>query len=317
MEEVVDKCASMLLSSSPEAMTASADFFKGLSGDPSGRCSEGLCFSSVLQELLAYERGAIFDHLLRQMLADPGNCGEMRIQKLYSCKILATFSESEAVAKYCAKDKQRARSLLKALLEAQAYLLHIIRGQLREGKPNQEFEEMVKRDKGKGRHEFLELALENIKAFASFISASKHFRLALQQSDCFFRDLESLVARNITKRASAQLQQKAVKNLCRLLHSLCRFGDTKDWAINSGLVRIHAAVTRLMALDGTKVSEAPIVCSWEKCDEGSELDAGRQFSKCANCSLAYYCSKEHQKLHWSVHKKQCKVKTSDPAPQSG
>lgn len=28
-------------------------------------------------------------------------------------------------------------------------------------------------------------------------------------------------------------------------------------------------------------------------------------SKCAACSLVAYCSKEHQKAHWSQHKNKC------------
>jgi hypothetical protein len=34
---------------------------------------------------------------------------------------------------------------------------------------------------------------------------------------------------------------------------------------------------------------APAVCSWEHCGAGSELEAGRPFSKCAGCHLALYC----------------------------
>ena len=35
--------------------------------------------------------------------------------------------------------------------------------------------------------------------------------------------------------------------------------------------------------------EMPIVCSWELCETGSVIDAGKLFSKCSKCSLAYYC----------------------------
>jgi hypothetical protein len=35
--------------------------------------------------------------------------------------------------------------------------------------------------------------------------------------------------------------------------------------------------------------EAPMVCSWEHCEAGTNVEASRTFSKCANCSLAFYC----------------------------
>ncbi|GAQ90613.1 hypothetical protein KFL_006620080 [Klebsormidium nitens] len=365
---------------------------------------------------MAYKRGAIVDHLLQQMLTAPGDSDKMRIRQLYSCRLIVFFSENEAVAKYCVKERERARPVAEALLDAQAYLLHMIPGQLRETKPVQDSELLVKREKGKGRYEFLDLALENIKGFANFFRASKHFRQALQQSETFFPDLESLVSRNITKRASAHLQEKAAKHVSRLLHIFSQFEDCQHWTIDSGRLRIHAAAARLLRLDGVTEgfvkgwkklggpssagsvplatswqlrkhlessekkllyfdrrirnagdphtarklrqewldmnegalatmgwpalercgglpsvaqgpeqdglrfakavaragsSAAPVVCSWEMCTEGSVLDAGRQFSKCANCSLAFYCSKEHQKLHWTSHKKQCKAETSD------
>lgn len=36
-------------------------------------------------------------------------------------------------------------------------------------------------------------------------------------------------------------------------------------------------------------SNVPAVCSWEHCGAGSELEAGRPFSKCSGCHLALYC----------------------------
>lgn len=36
-------------------------------------------------------------------------------------------------------------------------------------------------------------------------------------------------------------------------------------------------------------SDVPVVCSWEHCEVGSMPEDGSRFSKCAECSLAYYC----------------------------
>ena len=33
--------------------------------------------------------------------------------------------------------------------------------------------------------------------------------------------------------------------------------------------------------------------------------------KCGGCGLVYYCSRECQKKHWKVHKKECKTKSTE------
>lgn len=66
MEEAVENCASMLLSSSLEELIASVDLFGELFED-----STEVWFSRLIQELLAYKRGAIVDHLLQQIITAP------------------------------------------------------------------------------------------------------------------------------------------------------------------------------------------------------------------------------------------------------
>lgn len=46
---------------------------------------------------------------------------------------------------------------------------------------------------------------------------------------------------------------------------------------------------KLLAARVTGRSETPVVCSWDLCDVLSLEEAGKRFSKCANCSLAFYC----------------------------
>lgn len=179
------------------------------------------------------------------------------------------------------KDKERARLIARALLDAQAYLVQIIPGQLRETKPVQDYDSLVKRDKGKGKYEFLDLAVENIKGFANFFRASKHFRLALQESEGFFSDLESLVARNITKRASVQLQNKTAKHLCRLLHTLSLFEDSQHWTIDNGRLRIHAAAIRLLLLDG--VTEG-FLQGWKDLGGPSRAGIGPHWAAAGKCA---------------------------------
>ncbi|GAQ82489.1 hypothetical protein KFL_001130080 [Klebsormidium nitens] len=51
---------------------------------------------------------------------------------------------------------------------------------------------------------------------------------------------------------------------------------------------------------------ARVVCSWKGCAAGREPAVGEGFRKCGRCHVARYCSKEHQKLHWTTHKVHCK-----------
>ena len=52
----------------------------------------------------------------------------------------------------------------------------------------------------------------------------------------------------------------------------------------------------------------PRRCELEGCDKASKMsDSGsNRMMKCGRCSLVMYCSKEHQRLDWPRHKKECK-----------
>jgi hypothetical protein len=47
----------------------------------------------------------------------------------------------------------------------------------------------------------------------------------------------------------------------------------------------------------------PLRCALPWCTANGKL------MKCGRCQLVYYCSVEHQKLHWNAHKIQCSPKT--------
>ncbi|GAQ90612.1 hypothetical protein KFL_006620070 [Klebsormidium nitens] len=108
---------------------------------------------------------------------------------------------------------------------------------------------------------------------------------------------------------SASVWRKRYLNKCRedlILETRLPFVRAVS---NLDLKRSPGSVKSLAAW-ASKRRETPIVCSWELCEAGSVVDAGRLFSKCANCSLAYYCSKDHQKKHWPSHKQHCKLASS-------
>ena len=39
-----------------------------------------------------------------------------------------------------------------------------------------------------------------------------------------------------------------------------------------------------------------------------QVDGSAPLLRCSACKVTYYCSKEHQRQHWSAHKKPCKAK---------
>lgn len=45
-------------------------------------------------------------------------------------------------------------------------------------------------------------------------------------------------------------------------------------------------------------------CDYPEC--GNTECALKDLKKCSRCNAVYYCSVEHQKLHWKEHKKLCK-----------
>ncbi|GAQ85344.1 hypothetical protein KFL_002300135 [Klebsormidium nitens] len=57
-----------------------------------------------------------------------------------------------------------------------------------------------------------------------------------------------------------------------------------------------------------------IVCSWKQCRAGRKPSSGKKFGKCGGCQVARYCSKEHQRLHWSTHKIHCRAGQAKSPP---
>ena len=47
------------------------------------------------------------------------------------------------------------------------------------------------------------------------------------------------------------------------------------------------------------------VCQFDGCNKTTK-DDGSKLARCGRCLLAPYCSYEHQKAHWKIHKKSCR-----------
>ncbi|GAQ88460.1 hypothetical protein KFL_004300110 [Klebsormidium nitens] len=410
MEHIVEYHANKLQSERYEDLKVAVEYIEALRVEADYTSEARIRFSRLLQELLAYKRGAVIHKILQQMRRAPPNAAtEIRKLRTYSTTVLVALSENQAVAQYCVREEHKTRVIARALLDSHTILMNVVPDQLR-GKryiPDH----LVEDPSGEGeRYKYLNLAVENVRGFVNFSRASRTFRLVLQELDGLFPALESLVAREITELASTDILRKTVKYMHRLMDTFALFEDSQQWALDKGMIRIHAAIQRLLGMEGVieadnaavemfnypdptsvatrwyiasgekmlldldeKIREsrgnrrevkrlrteylesvkahltatgpvagaanglfsgapnqdpqtfaksltawasgrtgAPIVCSWELCETGSVVDAGRPFSKCSSCMLAYYCrflflliSKEHQKLHWRSHKKHC------------
>lgn len=391
MEQIVEFHANKLQSERYEDMNIAVEYIEALRVEADDSVAARIQFSRLIQELLAYKRGDVIHKFLQQMRRPPSSAAaETRKLRSYSTTVLVALSESQAVAQYCVREEHKTRLIARALLDSITNLMNVIPDQLRGRRyiPDHLLED----PSGEGENcIYLDLALENIRGFVNFSRASKTFRLALKELNGLFPALESLVAREITELASADVLKKAVKYLYRLMNTFSLFEDTQDWALDKGMMRIHAATQRLLGMEGVieadsatreflrlpdptsvevrwyiasgermlldldkKIREsrrkrqevkklraeylesvkanliatamgpaagsshghgifrgtldqepqsfakaltawasgrtgAPIVCSWELCEIRSVVDAGRPFSKCGNCSMAYYC----------------------------
>lgn len=108
------------------------------------------------------------------------------------------------------------------------------------------------------------------------------------------------------------------------------FPDDHRWTqpIKKSLREVRAAIARggqealqvLSSTPGVQVSSAQEFGAGEdvvkvedatqnpRCSHCGTLEAGvALFKKCGRCKKAYYCDREHQKLHWPVHRQECQA----------
>jgi hypothetical protein len=89
---------------------------------------------------------------------------------------------------------------------------------------------------------------------------------------------------------------------CRLfLIPVCSDGR----CITSSTQEINPIIARAAKATGNRRKSHPDrgIQFCRKCDEVD--DASERFKQCSRCKVAYYCSRECQKEHWKIHKKEC------------
>lgn len=245
MEQLVEEYASRLMPSLPPTKVYDAlTELKQLKGqgaeDPCARAR----FSRLLQELLAYKRGAFVEEILHKVL-DLANCGmhllsgeNQRIMlSLHAFPVLVALAESQVIARFCVQDEVRARKLARAFMEAHRGFLGL-------------FEEDGSRKDPidvRGLH----LALQMIEGLVNFSRGSKIFRLAVRGLDDLFPALEHLLSDKIAGLPSLPigLATWTVDDILRLTHALTVSEEGQQWAVDQGLIRIYAAIARLSTSD--------------------------------------------------------------------
>lgn len=365
MEQLVNQYASGLMLEEPNAFYEAVRGLEELRAQGSQSILDKMKYSRLLQELSAYNGGAILKVILKEAFAFSASrespCQELRLG-LEACLMLVTLTDSPMVARACLQEVEDFRLLATALMGAHIAFM----------KSSEDTDRLAEASSCTNLH----YALTALRGIVNFARASRAFCLTLQDYDDLFPALEHLLD-TFTKSESVSftLIGKAADDTLRLLSTFALSENCKEWAIDRGLIRLHAALikltlkgdlieqrfkerskettrqnakqpaetrrsyadlaqelleidrrmrdpnteqkvgkklradflrnvkhqamrmcdgsenrsTKFAAARATGRFDTPIVCSLDLCDAGTALDAGRPFSKCANCSLAIYC----------------------------
>lgn len=103
----------------------------------------------------------------------------------------------------------------------------------------------------------------------------------------------------LTREGNTKCVAMCMKPLCAI-----------EWVVANTLEETKSIINKLRSMleleqkNPTNVTypngnNSRIVCALSGCDEQHNL------KQCSKCKSANYCSKEHQKKHWKVHKKAC------------
>ena len=90
---------------------------------------------------------------------------------------------------------------------------------------------------------------------------------------------------------------------CGVARYCGREHQVEHWSIH----RKHCERLRFFAILKSDAELCPYlgkVCALCKDPDGGDDD--KILEQCTRCNVAYYCGKDHQVEHWSVHKKHCK-----------
>lgn len=217
------------------------------SADPSAKMN----YSRLLQELLAYKRGAVVQKLLNQVVKPKPSAGPASAGRRYSLQFklmmtLGVLSESQAVAEFCLRELGGDIGLL-----AQEYLISF--KVLMWSISNEEVREKQHTEV------WLDWILSSLRGIIHFARVSKFFRRSLQESgQDLFPNLEQLLSKDFEKLLPEHRATASLTEINQLVHIFCLFEDSQHWALEQGLIRIEVALIRLATRHAEKYKRSSL-----------------------------------------------------------
>lgn len=238
MEQLVEDYASKLFSYDKSVVLEACGSINSLrieahsDEDPSSRVK----YSRLLQELLAYKRGAVvqkhLDRVLRINTPRTRPLPSHHSVELDSVLALSVLTENQAVASFCLREESEtnARALARALSEAFRRTMMMLSA--------------AKRRQSEYRF-WITGTYASVRGLTNFARLSRHFRAGLQESgQHLFAALEHLVSEDFEKSLPEHLVAEPATMVSPLIRTFILFEDSQQWAIDQGLLKIQLAMTR-------------------------------------------------------------------------
>ncbi|GAQ91250.1 hypothetical protein KFL_007520010 [Klebsormidium nitens] len=160
---------------------------------------------------------------------------------------IAALSASGVIARYCLKEEGKARELARKLLDTHTFCAQF-------------YAQNVRRTGVKQGYFLSIFALQIVKGFVNFARVSKRMRCCLLDLNDFFPALGHLLTDDFMELAEVDDVRKATHHVHQMLVTFLSFEDSKQRALDKGLIQIHASLfsrlSKILEKDGSKKDPA-------------------------------------------------------------
>lgn len=266
MEQLVEQYASKLMSKAPGSLYEAIRWFEELKAEGAQSTAERSKYPRLLQELLAYNGGALVKSILRKVvdvsaLITNNPFRELTIDDLDAVLKLVYFTDSPVVARFCLREVEDARLLATAIMSAHGAFMMSSEGDVR----------LVDSPISTN----VIFALFALRGIVNLARISRAFCQLLRELDDLFPALEQLL--DVFERTESlpfALLSRAADDTLRLVMTLALSEDCRDWAIDRGVIKIHASFMRLTVkgdLVEQRVKDWPEVRNFTKGMEPAQI----------------------------------------------
>ncbi|GAQ86467.1 hypothetical protein KFL_002910050 [Klebsormidium nitens] len=255
-------------------------------------------FPRLIQELAIYQQGYVVKKLVTQALGQSSLSGSETSENANSASscavagsrtelahaslsLLVSLSSSKAFALFCQDYEGVSEKLLCCFVE-----------NLKLSKRPTVEEDASNTAKYIAQH----LPAACLDGLILHARASEMFRQLIRAHKKVLPAVLSLFEDDTIKHLSDEGISQLRQGVTSLVMALAFAKDSQEWMIEQGYIRLLASI---QSREGFDASSASDLVKYLK--EVKSL----KFSRCGRCTAAYYCSKDHQKLHWPTHKKHC------------